>query len=122
MNIEVICPVCGGIFKTAVAERELDNYEKRVRCSSCWKSFFLQRAEWRIVGKKTIEAVVLVGQKKDSSTRIKARGKWSKKVHGEMVKRIERRNEAKSATSDLEVRKLPVLKARSEVSKGEYGK
>ena len=104
------------MFKTAVIEGDLSSYEKRVKCSSCWKSFFLHRAAWRIVGRNTVEVVVvLAGQVKDSFTRRKARSKWSKKAHGEMVKRVK----AKSATSDLEVRKLPVLKARSEVSKGE---
>jgi len=115
MNIEVICLVCGEVFKTAVTEDDLSSYEKRVRCSSCWKSFFLHRAEWRIKGRNTAEAVVvLAGQMKESSTRTKARSKWARKAHGEMVKRVK----TKSAMSDLEVRELPVPKAGSEVSKG----
>lgn len=109
MNIEVVCPVCGGVFKTAVTVDDLSSYGKRIRCSSCWKSFFLHRAAWRIVEKKTIETVVLVGQKRDFTTRVKARSKWSKKVHGEMIKGIKRKSEAKSAMSDLEARELPVL-------------
>lgn len=92
MNIEVICLRCGRIFKTAVTESELSDYRKKITCPFCRKSLFLEKGSWRIAEKNSVEAeVVPAGQKKDSTSRKKARGKWAKKAHGEMTKRYKKK-------------------------------
>ena len=79
MNIEVICPVCGGLFVTAVTERETRAHGKRVTCSLCLKSFFLARASWGPLQIVTVSRILPSGQVKTSDSRRSARNKWSKK-------------------------------------------
>lgn len=92
MNVEIICPVCWKDFKIAMIESDLQWSGKRVKCSHCGKSFFLKRAPWRAIIPRKKEVIAWdPATARLTRTATSARlGKWSKRAHGEMKKRIMR--------------------------------
>ena len=41
MNIEAVCPLCGVVFVTTVADAKLWAAGYRVKCSSCWSAGYV---------------------------------------------------------------------------------
>lgn len=65
---------------------------KRVKCSHCAKSFWLKRAHWRVVNvqRREIQEWDPMTARLTRSNMSARLGKWSKRAHGEMKKRIMR--------------------------------
>ena len=88
MNIEVICPVCGKESRHAVTVAMLNSYQTRIFCGLCRKSFFLNRAEYKIVAVEdySVEREPTHGQY--TGTVKTRRSKWGRKAYGDVERRI----------------------------------
>ncbi len=94
MNFDVICPRCYNKFTTSIADKNISNYNQKIRCSVCGKSFLLRNALGEVEKDKKVEKlkiVQIVGQDDFTMSRKKKRSKWSRKADGELFKRIKRR-------------------------------